>query len=62
MRKKILIEGDSDSDVIHEAMQENLDLTLSIQKVRYFERAPEYRNKDYNADAVFQEWLCGGTR
>lgn len=57
MRKKILIEGDSDSDGIHEAMQENLDLTLSIQKTRYFERLPEYRNKDYNADAVFQEWL-----
>lgn len=55
MRKRILIEGDSDD--VDEAMQENLDLTITIQKCRYFNRPHAYRNKGYNADAVFQEWI-----
>ena len=57
MRKRILIEGDSDSDAVEEAMEENLALNLAIQQCRYFERPLEYRNKSYNADTVFQEWL-----
>ena len=31
MRKRILIEGDSDSDAVEEAMEENLALNLAIQ-------------------------------
>jgi hypothetical protein len=57
MRKKILIEGDSDSDAVDDAMKENLDLTLKIMSVRYFDRPCEYRNKGYNADLAFQDWL-----
>ena len=32
-------------------------LNLAIQQCRYFNRPLEYRNKSYNADTVFQEWL-----
>ena len=38
-------------------MKENLDLTLKIMSVRYFDRPCEYRNKGYNADLAFQDWL-----
>jgi hypothetical protein len=62
MRKKIIM-GDSDSDIVDEAMDENMALTCTIQSRRYFQRPETYRNKGINADARFQTWILeGGNR
>ena len=57
MRKRILIDGDSDSDVVDEAMAENLEMTAFVLKHRYFSRPKTYRNKGYDAEAAFQTWI-----
>lgn len=60
MRKKILIEGDSDTDAVDGAMEENAELTVSIQSRRYLQRPRSYRNKGYRADVHFQTWVHEG--
>jgi len=57
MRKRILIEGPSDSDEVDEAMRENLELQRTIESRRYLSRPAEYRNKGGNADLDFQTWI-----
>jgi hypothetical protein len=57
MRKRILIEGPSDSDEVDEAMKENLELQATIESCRYLSRPSTYRNNGENADLAFQEWI-----
>lgn len=57
-RKRILIDAnDSDSDVIRQEMDSNLEMTAAIMSRRHFKRPLKYRNKGFNADAKFHGWL-----
>jgi hypothetical protein len=57
-RKRILIEeNDSDTDAVDEAMEENLEFTATIQSQRYLLRPSKYRNKNFDADKYFHEWI-----
>jgi hypothetical protein len=56
-RKRILIEEDSDTDGVDEAMEANLALTSAILSRRQLKRPSTYRNKGFNADEMFQTWI-----
>jgi hypothetical protein len=57
-RKRILIDDDNtDSDAVDEEMQANLELTATILSQRSLKRPSRYRNKGFNADLAFHEWL-----
>ena len=57
-RKRILIDDDdTDSDAVDEEMQANLELTATILSQRSLKRPSRYRNKGFNADLAFHEWL-----
>ena len=56
-RKRILIEEDSDTDGVEEAMTTNLELTSAILSRRTLKRPNRYRNNGFNADHQFREWI-----
>lgn len=56
-RKRILIEESSDTDAVDEKMAENIELTATILSRRYNERPSKYRNKNFDADKAFHEWI-----
>jgi hypothetical protein len=56
-RKRILIEGDSDTDGVDEAMEVNLEMTAAILSRRSLKRPNTYRNNGFNADHHFQNWI-----
>jgi hypothetical protein len=60
-RKRILTEAvDSGTDEVDDEMEENLQLTMAIQSRRHMKRPSKYRNKGFDADRSFQDWLTDG--
>ncbi len=57
-RKRILIDNsDSDSANVDEEMADNLEITAFLLSQRYLKRPSHYRNKEFDADTAFHEWL-----
>jgi hypothetical protein len=57
-RKRILIDNDdSDTDFVDDEMAANLELTSAILAQRCLKRPSRYRNKGFNADQAFHEWI-----
>ena len=57
-RKRILIDqADSDTEAVDAEMEENLELEATILSRRTLKRPSTYRNKGFNADAHFQDWI-----
>ena len=56
-RKRILIEQDSDTDGVEEAMNTNLEITSAILSRRTLKRPNRYRNNGFNADHHFRDWI-----
>ena len=57
-RKRIIMQPeDSDTDAVAEEMELNLEYTSAILSRRTLKRPSTYRNKGFNADAHFQDWI-----
>ena len=57
-RKRIIMHpNDSDTDAVDAEMETNLEFTATILSQRTLKRPTKYRNKGFNADAHFQDWI-----
>jgi hypothetical protein len=53
----LIDQADSDTEAVDAEMEENLELEATILSRRTLKRPSTYRNKGFNADAHFQDWI-----